>query len=118
MVDIEEREAWVDCVLCGFFKSDRMPFSELFCKAKIIEEVLGKLWKWPGRYLARRQTRTVIREVFFINECDRWRASGIILIYVSKKEDRLRSCMNRFADDAKIMKHIKNLLLQNIGENP
>ncbi len=117
VVDIvQERDGWVDCIYLDMKKAfDTVPHKRLLWKMKNIGGVEGKLLKWMGNYLLKREMRTVIKGKF-----STWNlvTSGVpqgsviapimFLVFINDLPVGLDSYVSLFADDAKIMRQIRN----------
>ena len=113
---LQEREGWVDCIYLDIKKAfDRVPHHRLIWKIKKYGRVRGKMLEWMTDYLMERKMRTVIRGTY-----SNWKSvpSGVpqgavlapimFLIYINDMGRGVKSYMNMFADDAKIMRQIEN----------
>ena len=116
---IDNRDGWVDAVYLRVdIKKvfDRLPHERLLRKLKHIGGLRGKVLEWMQDYLKDREMRTVIRE-----PTSSWRnvTSGvpqgsvlapiILQVYVKDMQCGVTSYMNLFADDAKLMRVVKNI---------
>ena len=114
---IQERDGWVDCIYLDLKKAfDKVPHQRLMWKLRNVGGVSGRLEEWMKDYLMEREMRTIVK-----GKKSEWRnvTSGVpqgsvlgpimFLIYVNDMTAGLRSYMNMFADDAKIMRRVKNM---------
>ena len=115
----EDRDGWVDVVYLDIKKEfDTVPHKRLLWRLKHIGGLRGKLLEWMQDYLKDREMRTVIRE-----ETSSWTnvTSGVpqgsalapitFQINVYDMQCGMTSYMNMFADDAKLMRVIKNTVV-------
>ena len=126
VVDIlQRRDGWVDCVYLDLKKAfDKVPHNRLMWKLRNIGGIKGKLEEWMRNYLTEREMRTVVKGVK-----SEWRTvtSGVpqgsvlgpimFLIYINDMPEGVRSYMNMFADDAKIMRRVTNMEDCNMLQN-
>ena len=114
---MQEREGWVDCVYLDLKKAfDTVPHRRLLWKLKNYGGVQGKLLEWMEDYLTGRRMSTVVRGVE-----SSWRevTSGVpqgsvlgpimFVVYVNDMVEGIKSYINLFADDAKIMRKVINI---------
>ena len=114
---VQERDGWVDCIYLDLKKAfDKVPHQRLMWKLRNVGGVSGRLEEWMKDYLMEREMRTIVK-----GKKSEWRnvTSGVpqgsvlgpimFLIYVNDMTAGLRSYMNMFADDAKIMRRVKNM---------
>ena len=114
---IDQKGGWADCVYLDLKKAfDKVSHKRLLWKVEQIGGIGGKLLKWMKSYLTDRKMKTSIRGV-----SSNWAyvESGVpqgsvlaplmFLIYVNDLPDGVSSYMNMFADDAKIMRQVRNL---------
>ena len=113
---IQEKEGWVDSIFLDMKKAfDRVPHARLLWKLKSIGRVGGPLLKWMENYLKERKMRTLVR-----GAASKWVevTSGVpqgavlaplmFLVYINDMPEGVKSYMSLFADDAKVLKPIKN----------
>lgn len=114
---VQEREGWADCIYLDFRKAfDTVPHKRLLWKLEQIGGLKGNILEWIKDYLTDRMMRTVIRD-----EESEWRqvTSGVpqgsvlapimFMIYINDMVEGVDSYMSLFADDAKIMRKIRNI---------
>ncbi len=114
---VQEREGWADCVYLDLKKAfDKVPHNRLMWKVRRFGGVSGNLAEWMENYLRGREMRTIVRGMK-----SEWKmvSSGVpqgsvlgpimFLLYVNDMPIGINSYMNMFADDAKIMRKVKNL---------
>ena len=94
---------------------DKVPHKRLLWKLENIGGLKGTLMKWMEDYLQGRQMWTVLRD-----QQSEWSevtsrvpqvsmlAPIIFLIYINDMTDGLNSYVNLFADDAKLMRRVKD----------
>ena len=113
---IQEKDGWVDCVYLDLKKAfDKVPHTRLIWKLQKHGGLGGRMLDWMKDYLTDREMRTSVR-----NEKSEWRrvTSGVpqgsvlapvmFLIYINDMPEGVRSYMSMFADDAKLMKKVKD----------
>ena len=113
---VQERDGWVDAIYLDLKKAfDKVPHKSLIWKLENEGGLGGTIMAWMKDYLQGREMRTVIRDTH-----SSWRqvTSGVpqgsvlapimFQIYVNDMAKEINSYINLFADDAKIMKVIKD----------
>ena len=113
---IDQKGGWADCVYLDLKKAfDKVSHKRLIWKLEHTGGIGGKLLDWMKSYLSNRKMKTVIR-----GASSNWAevVSGVpqgsvlaplmFLIYINDLPDGVSSYMNMFADDAKIMRQVRN----------
>lgn len=113
---VQERDGWVDAIYLDLRKAfDTVPHKSLIWKLENEGGLRGRTLRWMDDYLQGREMRTIIKD-----SKSSWRpvTSGVpqgsvlapimFQIYVNDMTRNLNCYVNLFADDAKIMKIIKN----------
>ena len=114
--EINNRDGWVDTVYLDIKKVfDRLLHKRLLWKLKHKGGLRGKVLEWMQDYLKGREMRTIIKEA-----TSSWRnvrggapqgsvlAPKMFQIYVDYMQCGVTSYVNLFADDAKLMRVVKN----------
>ena len=113
---LQERDGWVDTVYLDIKKAfDRVPHKSLIWKLEHKGGLKGTLLEWMKDYIQDREIRTVIRDCSSSwCEVTSGVPQGSVLapimfqVYINDMSEGLNSYINLFADDAKLMKVIKN----------
>ena len=113
---LQERDGWVDTVYLDLKKAfDKVPHKSLIWKLEHNGGLKGKVLEWMKDYLGDRQMRTTIRD-----SNSKWCkvTSGVpqgsvlapimFQVYINDMSKGINSYINLFADDAKLMRVIKN----------
>ena len=113
---IDQKGGWADCVYLDLKKAfDKVSHARLIWKLEQTGGIGGKLLEWMKSYLTDRKMKTVIR-----GASSNWAEVGsgvpqgsvlaplMFLIYINDLPDGVSSYMNMFADDAKIMRQVRN----------
>ena len=114
---LHERDGWVDAVYLDIKKAfDRVPHRRLLWKLENVGGLKGKMLEWMKDYLQDRQMKTVIKDVSsswckVISGVPQGSVLAPIMfqVYINDMNEGLSSYINLFADDAKLLKVIKNL---------
>ena len=115
--NVQDRDGWVDAVYLDLKKAfDKVPHKRLLWKIANFGGIGGRLLDWMKDYLDKREMRTVIR-----NSSSSWLKvtsgvpQGSVLgpimfgIYVNDLVDGIDSHINLFAEDAELMRAVKDL---------
>ncbi len=113
---LQERDSWFDAVYLDLKKAfDTVPHKSLIWKLEHRGGLKGKILKWMKDYLQGREMSTVIRDnKSSWCEVTSGVPQGSVLapimfqVYINDMTVGLNSYINMFADDAKLMKVIKN----------
>ena len=113
---VQERDGWADAIYLDLRKAfDKVPHQRLLWKLKTFGRLGDGPLKWMEDFLTNRLMRTSIR-----NGKSSWRrvTSGVpqgsvlapimFAIYINDMIEGVNSYMTLFADDAKIMRRVKN----------
>ena len=117
VIDItQERDGWTDCIYLDLKKAfDKVPHRRLLCKLEHNGGLKGTLKNWMEDYLKGREMKIVIKD-----EKSEWREvkSGVpqgsvlapimFLIHVNDMIEGVSSYISLFADDAKLLRKIRN----------
>ena len=113
---VDNRDGWVDAVFLDIKKAfDKVPHKRLLWKMEHIGGLKGKVLRWMEDYLKDREMRTVIRDSYSSwSKVTSGVPQGSVLapimfqIYVNDIHEGLSSYINLFADDAKLLRGIRN----------
>ena len=114
--EVDNRDGWVDAVYLDIKKAfDRVPHKRLLGKLEHIGGLRGKILKWMRDYLKDREMRTVIKDNYSSwSKVTSGVPQGSVLapimfqIYINDMQEGLTSYINLFADDAKLLRVIRN----------
>ena len=113
---VDQKGGWVDCVYLDLKKAfDKVSHRRLMWKMENQGGLGGKLLEWMKSYLTGRKMKTVVR-----GKCSEWAEVGsgvpqgsvlaplMFLTFINDLPVGVRSYVNLFADDAKIMRQVRN----------
>lgn len=114
---IQERDGWADCAFLDLRKAfDKVPHKKLLRKLEIIGGIQGRLLDWMEDFLKERKMRVTIR-----GKHSSWKEvisgvpQGTVLapvmfaVYVNDMDMNVDSYMSFFADDAKLLRRVRNV---------
>ena len=113
---VQERDGWIDAIYLDLKKAfDKVPHKSLLWKLEYEGGLNGATLRWMKDYLQGREMRTVIKDT---NSSWREVTSGVpqgsvlapimFQVYINDMTRGITSYVNLFADDAKLMRIIKD----------
>ncbi len=115
MIDVQERDGWADAVNLGLKKDfDKVPRKSLMWKLKTVGRLGRRLLSWMKDFLTNRMITTIIDKKSSWGFVKSGVPQGSVLapimfaVDVSDMTEGVESYMSLFADDAKIMRRVKN----------